>query len=97
MALSRYSFVNKIRKNKYYGTSFASTAIFNAVESGTISTTSVTLKSMQRLDHISGQAYGNSEYWWIIAAASGIGWGLQVPAGTIIRIPKDLNKVISVL
>ena len=26
--------------------------------------------------------YGDSSLWWIIAAASGIGWGLQCPPGT---------------
>ena len=97
MAVSRYSFVKKIRNKKYYGTSQASSIIFNAVEQGSLSVAVSELKELQRLDHIAGKAYGNSDYWWVIAAASGIGWGLQVPPGTVIRIPKDLNKVISLL
>ena len=97
MAISRYSFVNKVREKKFYGTSFASAIIFNAVERGEIIATTVELKSHQRLDQLAGRAYGSSSYWWIIAAASGIGWGLQVPAGTVIRIPKSLDQVINIL
>jgi hypothetical protein len=36
--------------------------------------------------------YGNGRYAWIIAAASDIGWMLQVPPGTYIRVP-DFEQV----
>ena len=49
-----------------------------------------------RLDHLASQFYGNSSYWWIIAAASGIGWGMQVPAGTIVRIPQNLAQILTI-
>ena len=51
----------------------------------------------ERLDHVAGNAYGNSSYWWVIAAASNIGWGLQVPPGTLLKIPTDLNKIIETI
>ena len=50
-----------------------------------------------RLDHLAAQNYGDGSYWWVIAAASSIGWGLQVPAGTIISIPSDINQVLSLV
>jgi len=46
-----------------------------------------------RLDIIAGREYGNGRYWWVIAAASGIGWGMQVPPGTNLRIPINLGDV----
>ena len=97
MSIGRYKFVGKIRRGRYYGTSYASPIIFNAVERGELSTITVELKEKQRLDHIAGNMYGDSSYWWVIAAASGIGWGLQVPPGTIIRIPTSIEKVMGIL
>ena len=97
MSIGRYNFVKKIRGGKYFGTSYASTLIFNAIEAGIIDFTTVELKEKQRLDHLAGVVYKDSSYWWVIAAASGIGWGLQVPAGTVIRIPTSLDNVMSIL
>lgn len=45
-----------------------------------------------RLDVIAGDSYGDAKYWWIIAAASEIGWSLQVPPETVIIVP-DLKSV----
>ena len=39
-----------------------------------------------RLDTLAGAVYDDSRYWWILAAASNIGWGLQVPPGTTINV-----------
>ena len=38
--------------------------------------------------------YGSGNMWWVIAAASGIGWGTQVPPGTLLRIPTDLSMIL---
>jgi hypothetical protein len=56
----------------------------------------IVLQQNQRLDTIAGDVYGNGKLWWIIAAASNIGWGLQCPAGTILLIP-DLSDVAKYL
>jgi phage tail protein X len=52
----------------------------------------VATETGDRLDSLAYEYYGDSTLWWIIAAASNIGWGMQVPAGIVIRIP-DINKV----
>ena len=78
---------------QFYGTAQAAAAIYKASESNQITQMSRVLKEGDRLDIIAGKIYKNSTYWWIIAAASGIGWGLQVPPGTIIRIPTNLEQI----
>jgi hypothetical protein len=51
-----------------------------------------TTTDADRLDSIAGRLYGDSRYWWVVAAASNIGWALQVPPGTIIKIV-DLRAI----
>ncbi len=87
MAVRRYARANILGANKQYGTSRAIRAIRRGIESGAIRYTSQRLLEGQRLDSIAGMVYGNAKDWWIIAAASDVGWGLQVPPETIIRIP----------
>jgi hypothetical protein len=95
MARSRYTFTSRIVDGQGIGTWRGGTEIFNAVQTGDLETTTVVLTQGQRLDHLAGQFYGNGRYWWIIAAASGIGWALQCPAGTVVRIPKNLDVALS--
>ena len=54
------------------------------------------LKGRERLDTIAGEVYGNGRLWWILAAASDIGWGAQPPPGTIIIIPA-IEDIITLL
>lgn len=82
---------------KFYGSSYASSKISNAIQNESIGYEVSVLAENQRLDQISGAVYGTSDYWWVIAAASGIGWGLQVPPGTIIKIPTNLDEVFGLL
>ena len=67
--------------------------IRNAISSGRISTFERSLKQGERLDQIAADQYGDSRLWWVIAAASNIGWWMQVPAGTRIVIPVNLGDV----
>jgi hypothetical protein len=95
MAISRYTYSKLIRQRT--GISSAATyKIYNAVSNGAIPFKSILLEQGQRLDHIAGVVYGDSSLWWVIAAASGIGWGLQPPPGTIIRIPNNAAQAIGV-
>ena len=76
----------------YYGISNAIPQIRNGISNSTIRYRTQMLKEGERLDTIAGKVYGDGRYWWVIAAASGIGWGIQVPPGTVIIIP-DINQV----
>lgn len=76
-----------------YGTSLAINIIKAAVDAGQLTTRIQIMQGEERLDVIAGRVYGDSRNWWIIAAASGIGWALQVPPGTRLVIPTDLSQI----
>jgi len=94
---SRYRGAPKLDLGSQYGTSRGIAAVRNAVNLGLIPIVdTVTVNGDQRLDHLAALYYKDARFWWVLAAASDIGWGLQVPAGTIINIP-DINAVASIL
>ena len=97
MALSRYAFSAKVANGKIRSNTQIASKIFKAAESGGLKIRATVLTEGQRLGHIAGAEYGDSTMWWIIAAASGIGWTLQVPPGTLIRIPTDLGQIYGLL
>lgn len=94
--LSRYDYVNII-EGKTKSNSECIAIIQRGIDLGEIDFEILTLGGNQRLDTISGQYYGDSSYWWIIAAASGIGWGMQITPGTLIKVPKNINQVLVLL
>ena len=93
MPLSRYQRAPRIRGGTLLGTSIAGNAIFRAVESGQMAIDIVFLRANQRLDQVAFDRYGDGRLWWVIAAASGIGWAPQCPEGTVLQIPTDLKQV----
>ena len=96
MAFSRYiNLIGPVRNTT--SMSLANSVIRRSVINNTIESNTIILEEDRRLDQLSGQIYGDASYWWILAAASGIGWGLQVPAGTVILAPRDLGKVLSLI
>jgi hypothetical protein len=100
MALTRHSFTSTRKDSNgkdIVGISQSCYKIYYAVESGTINYGVHVLEQGERLDYLAGINYGDSSLWWVIAAASGIGYALQVPPGTIIRIPNSLSQVFEVL
>ena len=97
MAISRYGLNSTLDDGKTISSSIKMAKITAGVESGAILCASYVLEEGERLDHIAGSAYGNSSYWWVIAAASNIGWGLQVPPGTLLKIPKSLDQVMGLV
>jgi nucleoid-associated protein YgaU len=94
---SRYAGTPKIASGRHYGTATAHNSVRRGVQQGRISVREHTLKEGERLDIIAGREYGNARLWWLIAAASGIGWGLQVPPGTQLLIPTDLRQLSGVV
>lgn len=96
MALRRYARAPVLGINKQYGTSRAIMAIRNGIKTGAIKFSQRRLLEGQRLDSIAGEVYADGKLWWVIAAASDIGWGLQAPPETILRIPNlsDVSNII---
>jgi nucleoid-associated protein YgaU len=96
MPLSRYKRTPVLSFGAQYGTSGAVSAIRTAISNGILSTGEIILREGERLDVLAGQIYNDARYWWVLAAASDIGWGMQVPPGTVIRIP-DLSDVANLI
>lgn len=96
MAFSRYSRAPILNYGAQFGTSAAREAIQSAIKEGRMGTKKLIIRGAERLDTIAGVVYGDGRFWWVLAAASNIGWGMQVPPGTIIRVP-DLGDVASIV
>lgn len=96
MATSRYIYVPRLNGDRV-ATTDVSSRIYFSCQNNVISFNTIELKENQRLDHIAYQVYGDGTLWWAIAAASGIGWALQCPPGTILRIPTDLNQIYELI
>jgi len=94
LSVSRYRNDTPIRGGKIKRTAVAVLKIRHAVQRGDIRTSIVTLKEGERLDQLAAKYYGDGRYWWILAAASNIGWWMQVPPETVIRVPIDLPSVM---
>lgn len=96
MAISRYSRTPLLDLSKQFGTSLTVQTIRSAIKGGSIRYTELIMTDGSRLDTLAGRYLGAGDLWWAIAAASDVGWGLQVPAGTRIRIPNldDLYKFV---
>ena len=76
-----------------FGTSDAIDRIVISVANGQIQTSTMILTDGHRLDTLAGILLDDAKLWWVIAALSGIGWGLQVPAGTRIVYPTATSDV----
>jgi hypothetical protein len=94
--LRRYAGTTILGAGTKYGTSTSVQQIRVAISSGAIRCTEQVMTEMKRLDVIAGEAYGDSSLWWVIAAASNIGWGMQVPPGVLVKIPRidDIGKIL---
>jgi len=86
-AASRYARAPVLGLGAQFGTSRAVAAIRAAIRTGALRCEETTLRGADRLDTLAGSVYGDGRYWWILAAASDVGWGLQCPPGTIVKIP----------
>lgn len=96
MVIRRYSTTPILKFGEKFGTSNAILSIRNSISLGLVRTQTYISTQSERLDIIAGEHYNDGTLWWIIAAASNIGWGLQVPPGTLLVIPtlSDVSKYI---
>ena len=91
--LSRYRRTALLDAGQQLGTTTISNDIYTAVKNGSISVTRYIIREGERLDTIAGIVYGDAKLWWVIAAASGIGWPLQVPPGIELLIPDNIEEI----
>jgi len=96
MAINRYQNVQTYKNNNLYGAFKDHITIRDNIDNGRISYKEYVTLSNDRLDIIAGREYGDSQYWWVIAVASKIGWGLQIPEGVQLIIP-NLSQVFTLL
>ena len=92
MSFSRYARAPRINLGAQYGTSQAIAIIRLAIKENRLSYDTIIVRGAERLDTMAGSIYGDSRYWWVLAAASNIGWGMQIPAGTMINV-QDIGSV----
>lgn len=89
MAINKYQLVKGKSIN-------VSPFIYQAVEKNKIEYDEIVTEAGKRLDHYANEYYEDANNWWIIAAASGIGWWMQVPPGVVLRIPISLEDIIKI-
>lgn len=97
MATSRYAIDPRLNLGQQLGTAESTLSLRKAISSGSIPIINkIIATGNDRLDTIAGDVYGDAKYWWVLAVASGIGWGLQVPPGTVINVVslEDVNTYV---
>ena len=91
--MRRYARSSVYAAGKSLGTSFAIPIIRDEVQRGAIPVDEYITKEGDRLDHIAAKKLGSGKWWWVIAATSNVGWSMQVPAGTRLLIPEDIDRI----
>ena len=95
--ISRYDMDSPIRNSRVLETTRAVPIIRAAMKNGQISTRERIVRGNERIDVIAAQELGSGSLWWVIAATSNIGWWMQVPPGTVLKIPTNLDSVLGLL
>jgi len=96
MAFSRYSRAPVLGFGTQFGTGRAREAIQKGIANGQLKVRPMVVRGRERLDTLAGALYGDGRYWWVLAASSYIGWGMQIPPGTTINVV-DLAAVAALV
>ena len=96
MGFSRYARTTIIKLGSQFSTSRTIPLLYKATKNGTVAYTVHIVKQGERLDSLAGRFYNDAKLWWVIAAASGVGWNLQVPPGIKLKIP-NLSQVATLV
>lgn len=85
--ISRYANNSRINAGYQLGTPEDVLKLRRGIKNGSIPIVrSIIATGGDRLDSLAGSIYDDAKYWWVLAASSGIGWGLQIPPGTIVNV-----------
>lgn len=93
MAISRYD-NTPIIDSRFFATQHNYKNIIDAIDNLSIKMIEYVTNSSDRLDTLATRFYDDGRYWWIIAIANDIGWSMQIPAGTLLQIPVNVDDVI---
>lgn len=93
MRASRYRIDPQIKLGQQLSTSTAMKVLRDRLGRDIPIVRTLVLTGDDRLDSLAGAIYGDAKLWWVLAIASEIGWGLQVPPGTIIKVV-DLESLM---
>lgn len=91
--MNRYRSDRRIRGGKLLATNESINKIKSGIRNGTIKVSRYKSKEGERLDIIAAKYLGDGRLWWVLAACSNVGWALQIPPGTIIQIPKGIDRI----
>jgi hypothetical protein len=91
--MRRYRKDKPIKGGKLIATAGTIATIRRSVSNKSLHCSEYVTKEFERLDTLAGRFLGDGRLWWVLAATSNIGWGLQVPPGTSIQIPQDLARI----
>lgn len=93
MRASRYRIDSQIKLGQQLSTSTAMKVLRERLGRDIPIVRTLILTGDDRLDSLAGAIYGDAKLWWVLAIASEIGWGLQVPPGTVIKVV-DLDALM---
>lgn len=89
---------NKIITKRVFSTSPGiSKRIRDGIKNGNIDFVTRIVATGDRLDTMAGQQYGDSTLWWVIAAANGIGYAMQIKEGRELIIPLDIEQIAALI
>ena len=91
--MDRYARTNLIKGGIGLSTTRAIPLIRKMIEFKQLRTYDHISREGERLDHIAARKLGSSQLWWVLAVCSDIGWALQIPPGTVVKIPADLGQI----
>ncbi len=89
----RYRNDRTIKGGSTKETNKAAIRLRRAFDEGRISVRVIVIGSSLRLDQVAFQYMGEPSLWWTIAALSDIGWGMQLPEGTRLVVPTNLQQI----
>ena len=91
--MNRYDLSNLENKDKN-GKRYLRTVYFPEIVPSDTDIVLIT-RDYERMDILANKYYNNPTYWWILAHANHIKGTILVPPDTQLRVPTDINLILS--